>query len=97
MGMFLALSGVIGQPKEAVIQSLGNYTKLAGGALQKEALPGFHNNCCVMEEAGGNTTIFYPAHHMDWDGTAEHLSRNCMPPYFLSIYTMEIYGCIFYM
>lgn len=60
MGMFLSLSGVIGKTKNEVLVALTNYAKTNNGGLQKEHLAIETDNCGVVEEMNGNTTIFYP-------------------------------------
>ena len=82
MGMFLSMTSVIGRTKDAVISSLTNYAKSAGGGLEKENLSIDNNNCCVIEEANGNTTIFNPYAYLEWDKSSEFVSRELNAPVF---------------
>lgn len=76
MGTFLALSSVIGKTKSEVINSLTNYAKSVGGGLQQvENINSDTPNCCIVEEANGNTSVFYPDGYLEWDNTSEFLSK----------------------
>jgi hypothetical protein len=76
MGNFLALSGVIGKTHNEVFTSLTNYANSIGGGIQEDnTLNSDNDNCCIIEEANGNTTIFYPAGYIEWDDSSEFISR----------------------
>jgi hypothetical protein len=76
MGNFLALSAVIGKAQNEVVTSLSNYAaSVGGGMLAENALRADHENCCVIEEADGNTTISYPDGYAEWDASSEFISR----------------------
>ncbi len=76
MGNFIALSGIIGKTQNEVIKSLTSYTTSVGGGIQQDnTLNSNNNNYCIVEEANGNTTIFYPDGYLEWDETSEFISR----------------------
>jgi hypothetical protein len=76
MGMFLSMTGIIGKSKEQVESSLANYAKSVGGGLDQEELSIDHDNCCVIEEANGNTTVFNPYAYLEWDRSSEFISKD---------------------
>ena len=83
MGMFLSLSGVIGKTQSEVVASLTNYVKNVDGGLEKDNdLVTNDDNCCVIEEANGNTTIFNPYGYLEWDKSSEFISRELKTPVF---------------
>lgn len=76
MGNFLALSGVIGKTQNDVLTSLTNYANSVGGGIKQDStLNSENDNCCIVEEANGNTTIFYPEGYLEWDDSSEFISR----------------------
>jgi hypothetical protein len=76
MGNFLALSGVIGKTHNQVLSSLTNYAhSVGGGILQHNNLNYNNDNCCIIEEANGNTTIVYPDGYLEWDNSSEFISK----------------------
>jgi hypothetical protein len=82
MGMFLSLTSVIGKTQNEVVNSLTNYARSVGGGLEKESLPIDNDNCCVIEEAYGNTTIFNPYAYLEWDKSSEFISKDLNAPVF---------------
>lgn len=82
MGMFLSLSGVIGRTQDQVQKSLTNYATAVNGGLQSADLTTDDKNCCVIEEANNNTTIFYPYGYLEWDKSSESISRELSAPVF---------------
>ena len=75
MGMFLALSGVIGKTHKEVLASLTNYANSVNGGLQQEDnINSDNDNCCIVEEADGNTTIVYPDGYLEWDDSSAFIS-----------------------
>ena len=76
MGNFLALSAVIGKTQNEVLNSLTNYANsFGGGILQDNTLNLDNDNCCIIDEANGNTTIFYPYGYLEWDDSSEFISK----------------------
>jgi hypothetical protein len=82
MGMFLALSGIIGKSHAEVTKGLLNYTFKAEGGLVEEKLNYNDNNCCIIGEANANTTIIYPNDFLEWDDASEFLSKELNVPVF---------------
>lgn len=82
MGMFLALSGVIGKPLNEVYNSLSRYAKQSGGGLEPSNLTIEDTNCCVIEEANCNTSVLYPHDFSKWDESSAFLSKNLNTPVF---------------
>jgi hypothetical protein len=83
MGNFIALSGIIGKTQEEVYASLSNYAKSVGGDLQQDnAINSDNANCCIICEAHGNTTIFYPYGYLEWDDSSAFISKALNAPVF---------------
>lgn len=82
MGTFISLSGIIGKSQIEVVDSLKRYTNSVDGNLIKEDLDGEHNNCCIIEEGKGNTTIYYPNHFLEWKNASEYISKDLNTPVF---------------
>jgi hypothetical protein len=82
MGMFLSMTSVVGKTKAEVVNSLRNYSKTVDGGLEKENLSLDNDNCCVIEEDNGNTTVFNPYAYLDWDKSSEFISRDLKAPVF---------------
>jgi len=77
MGNFLALSAVVGKTRNEVFSSLTNYANSVGGGIQQDnTLNSDNENCCIIEEANGNTTIFYPDGYLEWDDSSEFISKD---------------------
>lgn len=82
MGMFLSMTSVVGKTKNEVVNSLHNYAQTVGGGLEKENLFINNDNCCVIEEANGSTTIFNPYAYLEWDKSSEFISKDLKAPVF---------------
>lgn len=53
-----------------------NYANSVGGGIQQDnTLNSDNDNCCIIDEANGNTTIFYPDGYLEWDDSSEFISR----------------------
>jgi hypothetical protein len=78
----ISLTGVVGKKPSEVVNSLCGYAHSAGGGLEQEALPGDHDNSCVIEESTGNTTIFYSDAFLEADESAVFISKNLNAPVF---------------
>jgi hypothetical protein len=76
MGMFLAMSSVIGKTQNEVVNSLTKYAKSVGGGLEKENLSLDVENCCVIQEANNNTTVLYPHGYVEWDTSSYFISKD---------------------
>lgn len=82
MGMFLSMTSVIGKTKDEVVNSLTNYAKSTGGGLEKANLAIDHDNCFVIAEANGNTTVFNSYAYLEWDKSSEFISKDLNAPVF---------------
>lgn len=80
--MFLSLTSIIGKTKDDVVKSLTNYAKSVGGGVEKENLSTNDENCCVIVESNGNTTILNPFDYLEWDRSAEFISKDLNAPVF---------------
>jgi len=81
MGLFLAMSGVIGKTEATVEKCLAEYVTAAGGTFVQSHETD-DNYRCVIKESNGNTTVFYPDHFMDWDAASAFLSQQLQAPVF---------------
>lgn len=82
MGIFLSMTSVVGKTKDQVVDSLYNYAKTVNGGLEKADLPIDDQNCCVIEEVDGNTTIFNPYDYLEWDKSSQFISKDLNAPVF---------------
>ncbi len=83
MGNFLALSGVIGKTETEVLNSLKNYaSSVEGGIVPDNTLDSENDNCCIIQEENGNTTIFYPYGYLEWDASSKFISKELNAPVF---------------
>jgi hypothetical protein len=98
MGNFLALSGVIGKTQNEVCASLTNYANSVGGGIQQDNTHNSDNeNCCIVEEANGNTTIFCPYGYVEWDDSSEFISRELNATVFsLHIHDSDLWMYLLY-
>lgn len=75
MGNFLALSAVISKTQNEVVNGLTNYAKFVDGGLQQESnINSDTDNCCIVEEANGNTSVFYSDSYLEWDDSSKFIS-----------------------
>ncbi|MBS1566311.1 MAG: hypothetical protein JST39_18150, partial [Bacteroidetes bacterium] len=82
MGLFLALSGVIGKTEQEIAPVLQQYAKKEGGDLQPFKLDRDHDNCCLMQTENGNCTVLYPDPFLGWDDASGYLSQELKAPVF---------------
>lgn len=82
MGMFLSLSGVIGRSENQVADALKKYAVSVDGSLEKLKLHAGKENCCVLSELNGNTSIAYPNDYLEWDDSSAFISRELQAPVF---------------
>ena len=80
MGMFLSMTSVIGRTKNEVVNSLTDYANSNGGGLEKQDLAIDNDNCCVIEEANGHTTVYYPSPYLEWDKSSQFISNQLIAP-----------------
>jgi hypothetical protein len=82
MGTFLSLTSVVGKTAADVTSSLKKFAQHRGGDLQKENLSTDDDHCCIIAEANGNASIFYPYPFLEWDDVAEFISKDLLAPVF---------------
>lgn len=76
MGNFLALSSVVGKSHNQVAEALAKYTKSVDGGLEQvDGINSDTDNCCIIEEKDGNTSIFYPDGYLEWDDSSQFVSK----------------------
>jgi hypothetical protein len=76
MVMFLSVAGIIGKTENDVVNSLSRYAKSEGGGLEKESLSTENDNCCVIKQEMGNTTVFNPRAYLEWDKSSAFISKD---------------------
>jgi hypothetical protein len=74
--MFLSMTSVVGKNRDEVVKSLASYAESAGGGLEKQDLPINNENCCVIADENGHTTIFNPYAFLEWDKSSEFISKD---------------------
>ncbi len=82
MGLFLAMSSVIGASEESVITALRAYAEANGGSLEEAELTADDDGCLVISEGMEGVTVLYPGDFFDWDSTTQYLSRRLKKPVF---------------
>lgn len=82
MGLFLAMSAVVGATESLVEAALRDYFESNGEVLEKEPLCRDAENSIVVSESAGGVTVLYPADFLDWDDAAQHLSHRVGRPVF---------------
>jgi hypothetical protein len=82
MGLFLAISGVIGAAKEDVEAALAQFAVAGGGSLRRAARTANDPNTLALLEEGSNCSVLYPWGFSDWDDASRHLSTALNAPVF---------------
>ncbi|WP_416441395.1 hypothetical protein [Phnomibacter sp. MR] len=83
MGLFLSLSSVVGKSKEEVLFALKKYAASVSGDLVKsDSIECVESNIAKVQEANGNVTIYYPSDYLEWDDSAEFISKELNAPVF---------------
>ncbi|MBN1764645.1 MAG: hypothetical protein JW860_05255 [Sedimentisphaerales bacterium] len=82
MGLFLALSGVIGAASSEVQEALADFARVRSGRF--ELAPGATDDPAigVITVEGANTSVLYPAGFCEWDDASRHISRQLYKPVF---------------
>lgn len=76
MGLFLAITSVIGKTQNEVVNSLANYASSVKGGLQPaDNIDSETPNACFVEEQNNNTSIYYPNGYLEWDESAKFISK----------------------
>lgn len=98
MSTFLSLSSVVGKTKSEVVNSLKLYADAAGGAFEREERSDSNvRNCAIVEEANGNTSVFYPDDYLEWDATSAFISMDLNAKVFsFHIHDGDLWMYVFY-
>ena len=82
MGLFLAMSGVVGVPQSSVVSALKSFAESKGGSLTEQELTTEDKECMVLSAGVRGMTVLYPWEFFDWDGAAQYLSKYLGKPVF---------------
>ncbi|MEN6306196.1 MAG: hypothetical protein ABFD91_00445 [Anaerohalosphaeraceae bacterium] len=82
MGLFLALSGVIGASEEVVVSSLRNYAAQKNGTFCAEQGEAKYPDVLVISSNQDRVSILYPEKFYEWDDTSRYLSETLSCPVF---------------
>jgi len=94
---FYALSAVVGKTKDAVANSLADYARSVGGGLQQDDNVNLATGGCFIEEANGNTTVFYPGAYGECDDSSAFISQKLNAAVFsFHIYVGDLWMYVLY-
>ena len=82
MGLFLAISGVIGAEANDVKNALSDFAKSQNGGLELATGSTDDPNIGVITRNGPNTTVMYPDGFCEWDDASKYLSEELGKPVF---------------
>lgn len=82
MGLFLAMSGVIGADGKAVAGAVEEYAVSRSGGMEERAGNTDQPNFCIVAQGGDNTTVFYPNHFVECDEISQSISKMLGVPVF---------------
>ncbi len=82
MGLFLDMSGVIGQSKDAVFTGLQNYLTDADGGIEPTQIETGDKDFGSIYQAGNNTTVLYPTYFLKTEECSAYLSQTLNTPVF---------------
>lgn len=82
MGLFLAMSGVIGKDAAAVEKALAAFAAEKSGQFVAAERTTEDDDCLVMAGDGDRVSILYPYEFFDWDAASQYLSRVLSVPVF---------------
>jgi hypothetical protein len=82
MGLFLAISGVIGAENEAVASALRSFVDTRKGFLNRSARSTEDTNTLVLLGVNSNCSVLYPWGFLDWDEASKYLSEQLRVPVF---------------
>lgn len=82
MGLFLSLASVIGRGQTPVITALQDFAMQAGAVCRPATHAEASGELCVLQEADGNTTLFFSDEYSTAENAAEFLSRRLAAPVF---------------
>ena len=82
MGLFLAMSGIVGAKKEAVESALRSFANAHKGSLSRAARSTEQPNTLVLSQHGSKCSILYPWEFLGWDDASQYLSSQLAAPVF---------------
>ena len=82
MGLFLAMSAIVGVDEETALQALQGYARTRGGSLTAAELSLEDDGCLVVSAGVGGTTLLYPGNFLEWDDASADLSKRLQKPVF---------------
>jgi hypothetical protein len=82
MGLFLAMSGVVGGDEASVVDLLGDFAKEYGGSIERADLATEDDGCLVISQGVAGVTVLYPGDFFDWEDAAQFLSQRLGSPVF---------------
>jgi hypothetical protein len=82
MGLFLAMSGIVGGNNTEVEKAIRDFAEGRNGVLRQKQLSPGNKNCLTIAEGPKGITILYPDDYVLWDETSEFLSRTIAKPVF---------------
>lgn len=82
MGLFLAMSGVVGAKKEAVESALRSFVDTRKGSLHRATRSTEDPNTLVLWDDNSRCSVLYPWGFLEWDEASRHLSLQLGVPVF---------------
>ena len=82
MGLFLAMSGIVGADKNAVEASLRSFADARGGSLHPTARSTEDPNTLVLVGENSRCSVLYPWGFLEWDEVSRYLSSQLNVPVF---------------
>lgn len=82
MGLFIALSGVIGATSDDVIEALSDFAQSQHGGFELAEGTTDDPNIGLITTDGPNTTVMYPDGFCEWDDVSKALSERLAKPVF---------------
>jgi hypothetical protein len=82
MGLFLAMSGIVGAKKEAVESALRSFASERKGAFSRAPRGTGKPNTLVLLANGSKCSVLYPWEFLEWDEVSRYLSSKLGVPVF---------------
>jgi hypothetical protein len=82
MGLFLAMSGIVGAKKEAVEAALRSFVDARNGSFNQATRSTEEQNTLVLLQDGSKCSVLYPREFFEWDEASQYLSSELDAPVF---------------
>jgi hypothetical protein len=82
MGLFLAMSGIVGAKKESVESALRIFANTRKGAFNRATRSTEEPNTLVLLENESKCSVLYPWEFFEWDEASQYLSSKLDAPVF---------------